>query len=119
MKAKSTILIAASLFLITATQAQYRGGYADRRDQQDQSYYNNSREQAYYDHDRNRAYYNNNRDPVYYIVERRDWREIEYQRHRREHRDFRMDRRVFYGDHCGAYPYAPVCAPHHVVVYGY
>jgi len=117
MKAKFPILIAAGLFFATVSKAQYPGGYADHRDQspypQGQDYnYNNQNGQG-------QNYYNANYDYRYHgrYDDRRDWKEVEYQRYCREHRDCRMDRRVFYRDYCGAYRAMPFCPPHRVVVF--
>jgi len=124
MKAKFPILIVASFFLVTVSQAQYGGDYsAPHFAIQGQvvipgrAYVNY--DYNHYGHDRYDGRGEWRADEYErFCREHRDWREDEYQRYCRDHREFRGDRRDYYRDHY-YYRAAPFCAPRRVVVYGY
>jgi hypothetical protein len=124
MKAKFPILIAAGLFLVSVSKAQYGGGYSTPHiaihgqvvipgaayvhygyDNYARDRYVGRREWRADEYDR-------------FCWAHRDWREDEYQRYCRDHREFRGDRNDYYQDHY-SYRAAPYCAPRRVVAYGY
>lgn len=120
MKAKFPILIAAGLFLVSVSKAQYGGAYAAPQiaiqgqvvipgrayAQYDYNHYDHGR------HEIRRDWRDNEYERIY--REHRDWREDEYQRYCREHHEFRGNRYDYYRVH---YRVAPYCAPRKVVVY--
>ncbi len=124
MKAKFPILIAAGLFLVSVSQAQYGGDYVGPhfaiqgqvvipgRAHDNYDYNNYSRDR----YDGRREWRADEYERFY--REHRDWREDEYQHYCRDHREFGGDRRDYYRDHY-SYRVAPYCAPRRVVVYGY
>jgi hypothetical protein len=124
MKAKFPILIAAGLFLVTVSQAQYGGDYAAPHFSIQGQVVIPGRANVHYDYDHvARDRYDGRREwraDEYesFSREHRDWREDEYQRYCRDHREFRGDRRDYNRDQYG-YRVAPYCAPKRVVVYGY
>lgn len=109
MKAKIPILIAAGLFLAIASKAQYpAGGHVYIQGQVVLPAPPLPVVVGYgYD------------NPSYGRYEdRRDWRDDEYERYCREHREYRGDRRAYYRDQCD-YRGRPHFHRKHVVVYGY
>lgn len=123
MKAKFPILIAAGLFLVTVSQAQYGGDYAAPYVAIHGQVVIPGRAYVNYGYDHiTRDRYDGRREwraDEYekFSREHRDWREDDYQRYCRDHREFRGDRRDYYRDHY-SYRAAPYCAPRRVV-YGY
>jgi hypothetical protein len=124
MKAKFPILIAAALFIVSVSKAQYGGDYTSPHFAiQGQvvipgsAYvpygYNNYAGDRYVDRREWRA---DEYDRFYRA--HRDWREDQYQRYCRDHREFRGDRNDYYRAHY-SYRTAPYCAPRRVVAYGY
>jgi len=104
MKTKIPILIAAGLFLATVTKAQYPGGCVDNRVViQGRVFipgppvisfeYNSAPREQY-------VVYDDRRDDYNRYYDRRDWREVEYERYCRATRKHRMSREEFYRDHC-------------------
>jgi hypothetical protein len=122
MKTKFPILVAAGLFLVSVSKAQYGGDYAAPHfaiqgqvvipggayvhygyDNYARGRYVERREWRADEYDR-------------FCRAHRDWREDEYQRYCRDHREFRGDRNDYYHDHY-SYRAAPYCAPRRVVLY--
>jgi hypothetical protein len=97
MNAKFPILIAAGLFLVTASKAQYAPSCADPRVVIQGRVVISGRAVIAYDYN-NPAYDNNNYVPRGRYDARRDWRADEYERYCRDHREYRGDRGVFYRD---------------------
>lgn len=122
MKAKFPILIAAGLFLVSVSKAQYGGEYATPQIAIQGQVVIPGRVYVHYDYNKiNRGRYEGRRewrdgDYERFCREHRDWREDEYQRYCRDHREFRGDRNVYYRDHY-SYRAVPYCAPRRVVVY--
>lgn len=120
MKAKFPILIAAGLFLVSVSKAQYGAAYASPHFAIRAQVVIPGR--AYVNYDNNsyaRDRYDGRREWRAEEYERfcrahRDWREAEYQRYCRDHREFRGDRNDYYRDHYN-YRVAPYCAPRRVV----
>jgi len=123
MKTKIPILIAAGLFLATASKAQYGPACPENRVViQGRVFlpgppiisfeYNNAPRDRYVEYrDRRNEDYNRYND-------RRDWREIEYERYCRETRKHRMSREDFYRDRCD-YRGRPYFPPQREAGYGY
>lgn len=124
MKAKFPILIAAGLFLVSVSKAQYGGDYAAPHFAVQGQVVIPGRTYVNYDYNNyGRDRYDGRREwraDEYerFCREHRDWREDEYQRYCQYHREFRGDRYDYYRDHY-RYRAAPYCAPRRVVEYGY
>ena len=93
MKTKIPILIAAGLFLATVTEAQYGVPYHDNRViiQAHIGFPVPAPIVTHYE------YYPVKRERY---DERRDWREVQYERYCHENRGYRMSREEFYRDRC-------------------
>lgn len=105
MNAKFPILVAAGLFLVTVSKAQYAASCADPRVVIQGRVVIPGRAVIAYDYN-NIAYEYNNYVPRGRYDERRDWRADEYERYCRDHREYRGDRRAFYRDRAD-YRYTP------------
>ena len=103
MKARLFILIAAGIFFTTATKAQYGAPCADPRYGYQSSGFVN---------------YNYNNYARDRYNDQRGWRDVEYDRYCRDHREYRGDRRAYYQERVYVHP-APFWAPRRVVVVRY
>ena len=119
MKTKIPILIAAGLFIVTATKAQYGGPYHENRVIIQAHIGIPIPVPVVYNHD----YYHP--APVCYEErnagygrhdDRYDWRAEQYERYCRENRGNRMSREEFYHDRCDSRA-NPYYAPRKVVEY--
>jgi hypothetical protein len=120
MKTKIPILIAAGLFFVTVTKAQFGAPCSDSRVIiQAHIGFPVPAPVAYnYDYYRApRVRYDDRRDVDYgRYDDRRDWRAEQYDRYCRENRGHRMSREEFYRDRCD-YRANPHYAPRKVVEY--
>jgi hypothetical protein len=123
MKTKITLLIAAGIFMVAVSNAQYGPSCPDNRVSiQSQVVIPN---QAYVDYhynnmDRHRNDERDNRRDGYYgrYEDQRDWRAVEYERFCHDHRRYNISREEFYRNHCG-YRVDPYYGQRRVVVYSH
>ncbi len=127
MKTKIPVLIAAGLFLVSVSKAQYGAPCPDNRvviqgrvvipGPPVIAYQYSNVAPVRYDEHRDRRQDDYGRYNGRYN-DRGDWREVEYDRYCREQRGYRMSREEFYRDRCD-YRGNPHYKQKKVVVYGY